>query len=263
VYIFRDDTERKRHEADLADARERAEAANRAKSLFLANMSHEIRTPLNGVIGAISLLERTPLDEKQQRHVHRLRLSSQLLLGLINDILDYSKMESKELAIEKTGFDLHQLMEDVGQMLEPLAQEKQLRFSIEIAPNIPKEVLGDPTRLRQILMNLIGNAIKFTERGSVHVTMHPQAQNIRFEIRDTGIGIPQEKQSQLFQKFFQGNNSTTRRYGGTGLGLAICKQLVELMQGTIGVDSTEGEGSTFWFTLPLSPILATAKGEIL
>lgn len=256
IYIFRDDTERKRYESELASARERADAANEAKTLFLAAMSHELRTPLNGVVGGIALLEHTQLDAKQAKHIHQIRLSSQLLIGLINDILDYIKIESHQLTLETTPTNLRLLVDEVRDALSMVALQKGLDFRVLVDNDVPKELLVDAMRLRQILTNLIANALKFTEQGYVHVTISVLLQNnqqmtIRFEIKDSGIGIPEDKQSRLFQKFTKADNSMTRRYGGTGLGLAICKQLVELMEGRISFNSIEGVGSTFWVELPL------------
>ncbi|MEP6491536.1 MAG: response regulator [bacterium] len=251
----------------------RAEEASRAKSQFLANMSHEIRTPMNGVMGMLELLGRTDLTPRQRRFADTANGSAEALLELINEVLDFSKIEAGRMELHRTEFDLARTVEDVCEMLAPRAHQKQLDLVPRLAPDVHAAVFGDVMRVRQVLLNLVGNAVKFTEAGTVQVrvTISEESsahQVVRFEVQDTGIGIAPEHVGLLFQPFVQGDSSTTRQFGGTGLGLAIGKQLVGLMGGEIGVDSNVGVGSTFWFTVPLEkraldPTGAFTPGRVL
>ncbi|MGK0188945.1 MAG: signal transduction histidine kinase [Verrucomicrobiales bacterium] len=239
----------------LEKAKETAESATRTKSEFLANMSHEIRTPMNGVIGMIELLQVTGLTSEQKDCVDTIRSSGEILLQVIDDVLDFSKVESGRIDLECVPFELRHCIHSTLRILESIADRKSLRLSAEISDEVPNTVIGDSTRLRQILMNLVSNAIKFTEKGEVKIMVEPQTGDagdaVSFTVKDTGIGISEEGQNRLFRSFSQVDASTTRKYGGTGLGLAICKGLVEAMGGTIGVKSQFGKGTSLYFTIPL------------
>ncbi len=281
IGVSLDLTDRKRFEAELGAARDVALAASQAKSEFLANMSHEIRTPMNAILGMADLLAETPLTEEQQEYVGIFRRAGDTLLSLIDDILDLSKVEAGQLTLEATEFAIRELVEDTVEVLAARAHAKGLELTCEIAPDVPPRVVGDPQRLRQVLLNLLGNAVKFTARGEVNLRLErqglapntpedqgPPAETLlaapvalRFVVRDTGIGIPPEQLGAVFGAFTQVDASTTRRFGGTGLGLAIVERLVVLMGGRIEVESLPGQGTTFSFGLSLEPVTAAGPAE--
>ncbi|HEL2959745.1 TPA: response regulator [Stenotrophomonas maltophilia] len=261
-------------EQQLLQAKQAAEAAVLAKGEFLATMSHEIRTPLNGILPMLELIARGPLGEDQRQMLATASASSQQLLRIVDDILDYSRLEAQALELEITSFNLRELLDGVVQLMQRAADSKGLVLGLQLDPSVRLPVRGDPVRLRQVLSNLLANAIKFTARGQVQLRVQRLGEGaaqhqLRFEITDTGIGIDQALQARLFQSFSQADASTTRIYGGTGLGLAICKRIIDLMQGRIGVQSTPGQGATFWFEIPLLkvpgdlPAMARAPAALL
>ncbi len=256
--------------AQAREARQIADSANRAKTDFLATMSHEIRTPLNGVIGSAELMLETPLNAQQREYMTTVRTSAEALLAIVNDILDFSKIEEGKVLLDHTLFDLRQPVVDVLKIAATRVGEKKLELVLDFSPDVTPGVHGDPARLRQVLLNLVSNAVKFTSQGHVLVRVTRELDPaiaprvwVRFNVIDTGMGIAAETRVRLFEKFTQADASTTRRFGGTGLGLAISKRLVELMGGQIGVESKPGQGSLFWFTLPMQvddvPVAATAE----
>ncbi|MCB1954159.1 MAG: response regulator [Rhodocyclaceae bacterium] len=256
ILSYADVTPLKEVQQQLTVARDAAEEATRVKSLFLANMSHEIRTPLNAVLGFCHLAEQTPLTERQRNYLVNIRKATDALLDIINGLLDYSKLEARRLELERIAFRPKDVLGDVGELFTPLAAEKGLTLQVDVGGSVPEWAEGDPHRLRQVMVNLIGNAIKFTDQGGIHVDCRlvdagREAFQLRIAVRDSGIGIDPEIVPRLFESFSQADSSTTRRYGGTGLGLAISRSLVELMGGRIGVTSAPGAGSTFHFTISL------------
>ncbi|MBI5165464.1 MAG: response regulator [Magnetospirillum sp.] len=257
-----------RQKVELEQAWRKAEEGGRAKAEFLAMMSHEIRTPLTGILGMVKLLMETRVDGQQAEYLQTVNYSGEALLAIVNDILDFSKIDAGKLRIERIPFDLHQSLEGVVSLMGSRGHEKGLTMGLAVGPDVPVRVLGDPLRLRQVLLNLVGNAVKFTASGGVTVGVSQVARDgdlsrLRFTVSDTGDGIDTGARDHLFAEFAQGDDSVSRRFGGTGLGLAICRRLVTLMEGIIAVDSVVGEGSTFWFEIPLTRLNTPAPPPAL
>lgn len=266
--VHRDEAERLLAQRTFIKAKNMAEKANQSKTEFLAIMSHEIRTPMNGVIGMTDLLAKTSLDARQQAYLDVIQKSGETLMEIINDVLDFSKIEADQLFLETIPFSLRHLAEDLGSMLIHRAEKQGIELLIRIDPTLPDLVAGDPTRIRQILMNLVGNSIKFTKKGYVQLSIRCEAidtdrVSIRIEVTDTGIGIASDKLEAIFDRFTQADSSSTRQFGGTGLGLAITKKLTLMMGGDIGVTSTLGTGSTFWCTLDVSILCPATKPSLI
>jgi two-component system sensor histidine kinase/response regulator len=262
--LIKDISRWKRSEVDLQKAKELAETIARAKSDFLANMSHEIRTPIHTITGMTELMTGTDLDMEQREYAEQVRFSADVLLTLVNDILDFSKIEAGKLTLEEIDFDLYEMLDKAVDLVILEAHKKELEVILRVASGVPHRLRGDPARLRQIVINLFNNAVKFTAQGEVQISVQEAEREegrctLKFMVRDTGIGISQEQMARLFQSFSQADTSTTRKYGGTGLGLSISKSLVEMMDGEIGVESEEGVGSTFWFTVSLA---TQAKSDV-
>ncbi|HSW04693.1 hybrid sensor histidine kinase/response regulator [Aquabacterium sp.] len=269
IWVLEDIGEHQHAQRQLAEAKEQAEAANRAKSSFLAAMSHEMRTPLNGVLGMIRLaLGEPPHSAQRDSYLRHAEASGQSLAEIISDVLDLSRIEAGRLQLESVVFDLHALAESQQALHAPQASARGLRLSLSIAPGVPRTVRGDPARVRQLIVNFLGNALKFTEAGHIELLLEAPtatgaAAGVRITVRDTGIGIAPELQQRLFQPFVQADSSTTRRFGGTGLGLSICRELAQLMGGRVGLHSRPGQGSSFWAELPLAAASAPADAPVV